>query len=60
MRQMILVHLCDAMTIKQSSHQFSKKMNEYAYIAGILFCPKSKLIKDKIPVLGLDIVERQV
>ena len=24
------------------------------------FCPKSNLIKDKIPVLGLDIVERQV
>ena len=26
----------------------------------ILFCPNSNLIKDKIPVLGLDIVERQV
>ena len=48
------------MTIKQNSSKFFKKMNEYAYIAGILFCPKSKLIKDKIPVFGLDIVERQV
>ena len=24
------------------------------------FCPEPNLIKDKIPVLGLDIVERQV
>ena len=24
------------------------------------FCPKSNLIKNKIPVLGFDIVERQV
>ena len=26
----------------------------------VLFCPNSNLIEDKISVLGLDIVERQV
>ena len=30
------LHLCNAMTINQNSPKFSKKMNEYAYIAGIL------------------------
>ena len=41
MRQMSLVNPCIfamqyAMTIKQKAPKFSKKMNEYAYIAGIL------------------------
>ncbi len=42
-------------------YMFSEKViNSDLLIVNILvMCPESNLIKDKIPVLGLDIVERQ-
>ena len=50
--------------VHQSTLTFRRRVagykNDALYPSSQKFCPKLNLIKDKIPVLGLDIVEYQV